>query len=95
MTAVLGGETSRLAPPVAALLAFLRRLTQHPEAISGAEIRALLDSGLSADAIADAIEVCALFTIINHLADAFGLVPPSEPELAQAAAHLLAPGGYS
>lgn len=51
-------------------------------------------AGVSEQALRDAISVCALFSIIVRLADAFGWEVPSEERL-RARAPAMLEGGYT
>ncbi|EUA86794.1 hypothetical protein I551_6957 [Mycobacterium ulcerans str. Harvey] len=43
-------------------------------------MRAVLDAGVSAEAIRDAIEICALFNTINRVADGLDFALPTGTE---------------
>ena len=60
-----------------ATLAFLEKLTLRPSELSAAQAEAVLATGVSRDALVDAIHVAALFNMIVRLADSLGWdVPP-------------------
>jgi alkylhydroperoxidase family enzyme len=62
---------------VRATLGFLETLTLRPAELTAADADAVLDAGVSREALADAIHVAALFNMIDRLADALGWdVPP-------------------
>ena len=62
---------------VRATLAFLEKLTLRPETLTAADAGAVRDTGVSEEALVDAIHICALFSMIVRLADSLGWdVPP-------------------
>ena len=63
------------------MLAFLEKLTLTPRDATAADMAPLRVAGLSDEAIADAIHICANFNLINRLSDAFGfeLTGPESP----------------
>lgn len=61
-----------------ATLGFLEKLTLTPAEITSADVVATRDAGVSEHALVDAIYVCALFNLIDRVADALGFeIPPS------------------
>jgi hypothetical protein len=73
-------------------------MTLAPETLTPADADAVRDAGVSDDAIEDAIEVAALFNVIDRCADAFGFRPPSQvfsPEERRAGARMLLERGYA
>lgn len=75
-------------------LGFLEKLTREPDALTRDDADAVLATGVSVDALVDAIHVAALFNMIVRLADSFGwYVPPGEQLAARADAMLQ--GGYT
>ena len=51
----------------------------RPDELTRADAEAVLATGVSEDALVDAIHVAALFNMIDRLADSFGwYVPPDE-----------------
>lgn len=73
-------------------LGFLAKLTLEPEAVGGADARAVLAAGVSAEALADAVHVCALFNMIDRIADALGFHVPEPEEFARVAPGFLKRG---
>lgn len=73
-------------------LAFLEIMTLRPLELSGQHARAALRSGVTADALQDAIAVGTLFNIITRYADALDFAMPSAKEFDRAAAMLLKRG---
>ena len=62
-----------------ATLGFLERLTLEPDAVGPGDVERVRAAGVSDEALADAIRVCALFNTIDRIADALGFdVPPDE-----------------
>ncbi len=67
-----GAASLQLSAPMRRLLRFAGTLTTAPKTIDQAEIDDLQRSGLSEQAIEDAIAVIALFNLVNRLVDAHG-----------------------
>ena len=77
-----------------ATLGFIERLTLRPDELTSADADAVLATGVSRDALVDAIHVAALFNMIVRLADSIGWdVPPWEAFSARAEGMLA--GGYA
>lgn len=77
-----------------AALGFVEKLTLRPDELAPSDADAVLATGVSRDALVDAIHVAALFNMIVRLADSLGWdVPPPEAFRARAAAMLA--GGYA
>lgn len=77
-----------------ATLGFIEKLTLRPAELTRADADAVLATGVSKDALVDAIHVAALFNMIVRLADSFGWdVPPWDAFGARAAGMLA--GGYA
>ena len=86
-------RSAPLRPQLRATLAFLEVLAARPEQLGPADVEAALAAGVSRAALQDAARVCALFSMIVHLADSLGWdVPPWEAMLARAP--LMLQGGY-
>ena len=73
-------------------LGFLEQLTLRPETVKPADARAVLDAGVSREALVDAIHVCALFSMIVRLADSLGWDVPSFEAFSERAEQMLASG---
>jgi uncharacterized peroxidase-related enzyme len=58
-----------------AMLGFLEKLTLQPADIGPDDAVPLRAAGLSDEEIEDAVHVCALFNIINRVADSLGFEP--------------------
>jgi alkylhydroperoxidase family enzyme len=65
-----------------ATLGFLETLTLVPEDLTVGDAQAVLATGVSEDALVDAIHIAALFNMIVRLADSFGWHVPADAELA-------------
>jgi alkylhydroperoxidase family enzyme len=74
-------RTAPVEEPLRATLGFLEKLTLEPDALTRADAEAVLSTGVSEDALVDAIVVASLFNMIARLADSFGWHVPSEDEL--------------
>ena len=74
-------------------LAFLQTMTLRPMELTVEDARAVLRSGVSREALTDAIAVAAIFNIVTRYADAldFAMPPPDEFERA---ANMLLKRGY-
>jgi hypothetical protein len=70
----------------------VRTLSQTPEAVTAADIRPLLDNGLSRDAIRDVVYVCFLFSTYTRLADTMGWDIPSDAAFEAGARNLIKRG---
>ena len=87
-------RTAPVSEAVRATLGFLEKLTLSPAEVTRADADAVRATGVSDDALVDAIHVCALFSMIVRLADSLGWeVPPFEAFLERADAMLA--NGYS
>jgi alkylhydroperoxidase family enzyme len=73
-------------------LGFLEKLTLEPLAVAPADIDALRALGLSDQAIEDAVHVCALFNIIDRVADSLGFDVPDAAAFASTARLVLKRG---
>jgi alkylhydroperoxidase family enzyme len=72
----------------------VEKLTLRPDELTTVDAEAVLATGVSRDALVDAIHVAGLFNMIVRLADSLGWdVPPPEAFRARAAAMLA--GGYA
>jgi hypothetical protein len=76
------------------MLVFLEQLALRPEAVSAADVEAVRAAGVSDEALRDAALVCALFSMIVRLADAFGWDVPAPEKLAARVPAML-DGGYA
>ena len=77
-----------------AMLAFLEKLTLHPDEIGPDDVAPLRAAGLSDEEIEDAIHVCALFNLINRVADSLGF-ELADAKGYQISARMLLTKGYA
>ena len=52
------------------MLGFLEKMTLDPDGLEPADAHAVLDAGVSEQAMEDAIWVCSVFNVYDRLADA-------------------------
>lgn len=71
----------------------LRKLTRDHTAVDTADMRTLLEAGITRPQIEDALDVAWAFNIITRLADAFAFELPTESGL-EASAKMLLSRGY-
>jgi len=62
-------RTAAVDDRVKTTLGLLEKLTLTPDEVRPIDVRPVLDAGVSPEAIRDAIDVCALFSTINRVAD--------------------------
>jgi hypothetical protein len=67
-------------------------MVQRPEQLGPAEVAAVYAAGVSRAALEDAVHVCANFSIIVRIADAFAFHVPSDAEFVASARQLLERG---
>ena len=77
-----------------ATLAFLEKLTLRPRELTRADAVAVLSTGVSEEALVDAIHIAALFNMIDRLADSLGWAVPSD-EAFSARAPAMLDSGYA
>jgi len=77
-----------------AMLGFIEKLTLRPAELTPADADAVLATGVSRDALVDAIHVAALFNMIVRMADSLGWDVPPWEAFAGRAESMLA-GGYA
>ncbi|RDV43284.1 hypothetical protein DOE76_18640 [Leifsonia sp. ku-ls] len=75
-----------------AALAFLEKMTRRPTDLTACDARAVLDTGVTAQALQDAAAVGAVFNIVTRNANALGFAMPTPDEFAKAAGMLLRRG---
>jgi alkylhydroperoxidase family enzyme len=85
-------ESAPIDEKLRSTLGLLRKLTLTPDAITAADVRAVMAHGVSKEAIGDAFNVCFLFNIYDRLADTFGWEVPSEAAFNAGAKRLLGRG---
>lgn len=74
------------------MLGFIEQLTLEPDRVVPADVAALRAAGLGDEAIEDAIHVCALFNIIDRVADTLDFDVPGPDAFAESASVLLRRG---
>lgn len=71
-------STAPVAPKLKATLGFLKVLTLEPAAVGSDHVAPLRAAGVSDAAIEDAVYICAVFNVLDRIADALGFeVPPA------------------
>lgn len=75
-----------------AMLTFLEIMTLRPMELTVENAKAVLDAGVSAEALRDAIAVGALFSVVTRYADALDFALPTANEFDRAASMLLKRG---
>jgi uncharacterized peroxidase-related enzyme len=84
-------ETAPIEEPLRATLGMLQKLTRE-HSVEAADIRLVLDAGVSREQIEDALAVCFAFNTTNRLADAFGFFVPGPEGFESGAKYLLSRG---
>jgi alkylhydroperoxidase family enzyme len=85
-------RSAPISPALLATLDLLQTVTLAPSSVSPADVAAVRLAGVSDQAIADALTVCACFNLIDRVADALGFDLPSREVHAGYAAQFLAEG---
>lgn len=85
-------RTAPIPEPLRAMLGFVETLTLDPDAVGPADVAPLRAAGLTDEAIADAIHLCAQFNLINRLADTLGWDMPTSEDVLRSARMLLKMG---
>lgn len=70
-------RTAPIAEGLREMLSFLAKVTLEPAAVGPADAEAVRAAGVSDEAIADALYICAFFNLIDRLADSFAFTPIS------------------
>ena len=92
---MLDGEVGAVNQKVLSTLDLLRKMTLDHRNLTAADVRRVLDAGVSKAAIADALEVAFLFNIYDRLADSMGWdVPATGSGYYEVAAKRLIRRGY-
>lgn len=71
-------------------LGFLEKLTLRPAAVDRGDVDSLRDAGLTDEEIEGLIHVCTCFSLIDRLADAFGVDVPAKASFDERADRMLA-----
>jgi uncharacterized peroxidase-related enzyme len=90
---VHGRDPGQAGPRVAAMVPFLRRLSQGADRIGTADVVALRSAGLDDEEILDAVHAAVLLEICNRVVNALG-VEPMDPAQNRRAARFLLRHGY-
>ena len=85
-------RTARIDEKLRATLALLEKLTLTPDSLTAADIRPVLERGVTADAIRDAFYVAFLFNTYDRLADTLGWELPDARYYPKAGRFLLKRG---
>jgi uncharacterized peroxidase-related enzyme len=85
-------RTAPISEGLKATLAFLEVMTLRPMQLGAENAWDVLDAGVSAEALTDAIAVGALFSIVTHNANALDFALPTTNEFDRAAGMLLKRG---
>ena len=75
-----------------AMLGLLETFTLRPEQLASSDVRAVLDAGVTREAIRDAFYVAFLFNVYDRLADTLGWELPDAGYYAKAGRFLLKKG---
>jgi alkylhydroperoxidase family enzyme len=84
--------SARLDPRLQLTLAFLAKVTSDRAAVTAADIRTLLDAGVTRAQIEDALAVAFEFNVLTRLADTFRFDIPSAASFDAGARALLSRG---
>jgi alkylhydroperoxidase family enzyme len=93
MTAVLDDyRTAPIDEKLRAMIGLLETFTMRPDALTAADVRAVLATGVSREAIRDAMYVAFLFNTYDRLADTLGWELPEDRYYPKAGKFLLKQG---
>jgi alkylhydroperoxidase family enzyme len=85
-------KTAKIDEKLRATLALLEKLTLTPDALSAADVRPVLATGVSREALVDAFYVAFLFNTYDRLADTLGWELPDRRYYPKAGQFLLKRG---
>lgn len=85
-------STAPISAALRATLAFLQEMTLRPMELTADHARAVLQAGVTAQALTDAMAVAAIFNIITRYADALEFKIPAADEFERSARMLLRRG---
>ena len=85
-------ESAPIDARLKATLRFLRKMTLEPDALTAEDARAVLASGVSKDALREAIHVAYLFNIYDRLADSMNWYLPGPDGYAASGRNLMRRG---
>ena len=91
-SALDGSHATPISEKLRSTLQYLERLTLAPKDVGPEDVVKLRAAGVSDRAIEDAILICALFNMLDRIADALGFAVPSLEGFGRAAQHLLKHG---
>ncbi|GCE15827.1 hypothetical protein KTT_56860 [Tengunoibacter tsumagoiensis] len=74
------------------MLGLLEKVTLGPDHVTSADVQPVLATGVSRQAIEEALFICTCFNIIARLADAFDVAIPSAAEFTQTGIRLIEHG---
>lgn len=86
-------DGAKIAAPLRATLAFLRKVTLDHERLDAADVLGLVEAGVSRAQIEDALDVAFAFNVITRLADTFEFEVGSQASF-DAGAKMLLSRGY-
>ena len=85
-------RTAPIGEKMRATLGLLETFTLRPDEIGAADVRSVLDAGVTREAIRDAFYVAFLFNVYDRLADTLGWEKPDQPFYDKSGAFLLKKG---
>ena len=85
-------RTAPIDEKLRAMLGFLETFTQRPDELTAADVRAVLATGVTREAMRDAMYVAFLFNTYDRLADTLGWELPEDGYYAKAGQFLLKKG---
>jgi len=85
-------RTAPIDEKLRAMLGLLETFTLHPEELDAAGVRAVLDTGVTREAVRDAFYVAFLFNTYDRLADTLGWELPTQKYYDKAGQFLLKKG---
>jgi uncharacterized peroxidase-related enzyme len=86
-------QDAPLRPETKAVLAFLDKMSADPASIDAADVRAVKGTGVSREALEDAVWIATLFHVINRVLNSLG-AQAMEPEQQQRAVRFIKLFGY-
>lgn len=85
-------RTAKISEKLRAMLGLLETFTLHPDQLTPEGVRAVMDAGVSKEAIRDAFYVAFLFNTYDRLADTLGWELPDSPYYAKVGQRLFRHG---
>ena len=68
-------DTAPIRGEAKAVLTFLEKLSREPDAVTGADVKAVREAGVDATALDQAVRITVLFHVINRVMNAVGAGP--------------------